>query len=164
MKHMQTKKRSVWIPVAVVGGIAVVLLALLIVGTKLLAKNSSVTSPILLSDGSGYKMYELRNDDALLSYTVRLRNPTDEDMTFTLRAVLAQDAKSGYLASEDATVRAQDGAERFTLPKGQTKSFDIVLTAPHPKYGGAEAPSGALPQLYAVFSDGSEGKIETQSD
>ena len=162
MAHEQIKKRSVWVPVAVVGGVAVVLLVLLIVGTRLLAQNSSVAAPILLKDGSGYKMYELRNDYALLSYTVKLLNPTEEDMTFTLRAVLSQDAKSGYLSSEVAAVRAQSGEESFTLQKGQTKSFDIVLTAPHPKYGGADAPSGALPQLYAVFPDGSEGKIEAQ--
>ena len=162
MAHEAPKKRSVWVPIAVVGGVAVVLLALLITGTRLLAENSSVTAPVLLTDGSEYRMYELRNNDALLSYTITLRNPTNEDMTFTLRAVLAQDAKSGYLSSENATVRSRDGEESFTLPQGQNESFELVLTAPHPKYGGAEMPSCALPQLYAVFPDGSEGKIETE--
>ena len=162
MAHDMPKKRSVWVPIAVVGGVAVLLLALLIVGTRLLSKNSSAAAPVLLTDGSTYRMYELRNDDALLSYTVKLRTPTDTAMTFTVRAVLPQDAKSGYLASENATVRGQNGEKSFTLKQGQTKSFDLVLTAPHQKYGGADMPSGALPQLYAVFPDESEGKIETE--
>ena len=162
MAHDEPKKRSVWAPVAVVGGMAVVLLVLLVVGTRLLAQNSNAAAPVLLRDGSGYRMYELRNDDALLSYTIKLRNSTDQDMTFTLRAVLPQDKKSGYLSSEDAAVRTQDGEETFSLPSGQTKSFDVILTAPHTRYGGADAPSGALPQLYAVFPDGSEGKIEAE--
>ena len=162
MAHEAPKKRSVWVPIAVVGGVAIVLLALLIAGTRLLSANSSVEAPVLLTDGSEYRMYELRNSDVLLSYTITLRNPTDEDMTFALRAVLAQDAKSGYLTSENATVRGQDGEESFDLPQGQARSFELVLTAPHPKYGGAEKPSGELPQLYAVFPDGSEGKIDTE--
>ena len=123
MEHKVPKKRSVWVPIAVVGGVAVVLLALLVIGTRLLAENSNTAAPVLLTDGSGYRMYELRNDDALLSYTVKLRNPTDKDMTFTLRAVLAQDAKTGYLSSENATVRGHDGEESFSLPQGRPKAL-----------------------------------------
>ena len=162
MAHDTPKKSSVWTSVAIVCGVAVILLVLLIVGTRLLAKNSSVSAPVLLESGSGYRMFELRNDDVLLSYTVKLQNPTDKNMTFSLRAVLPKDAKSGYLASEDAAVRGQDGEDSFSLPANETKSFDLVLTAPHRKYGGADTPSGTLPQLYAVFPDGSEGKIEMQ--
>lgn len=162
MAHGTPKKRSVWLPVAVVGGATVVLLFLLIIGTRLLAQHSNVPAPVLLEGGSGYRMYELRNDDVLLSYTVKLQNPSEDEMTFTLRAVLPQDAKSGYLAAEDAAVRNADGSESFSLPGNTTKSFEIVLTAPYRKYGGADRPSGKLPQLYAVFPDGGEGKIEIQ--
>ena len=155
------KKRSVWVPVIIVSAAAVVLLVLLIVGARLLSSGSSVSAPVLEAEGSAYRMYELRNRDVLLTYSVRLRNETDKDMEgFTLRAVLPQDRKIGFLFDENGTVRLQSGEETLSLPAGVTRSFDIVITASYNRINGSDAPSGELPQLYAVYPDGSEGKIE----
>ena len=154
---------KVWAPILIVSGVALTLLVLLIVCGKYLAGGNSAASPVLLTDGSAYRMYELRNDDVLLSYTIKLQNGSGRDLdSVTLRAVLPADAKSGFLRSEDASVRLQNGEETLSLADGETRSFDIIVTAQYMKYGKTDRPSGALPQFYVVYPDGSEGVIENQ--
>ena len=154
------KKKNVWLPIAVVLGVAVLVVILLVVGTKALHKNGSQPAPVMLADQSNYSMYEERSDEVLLTYAVTLRNDTGKDLTdFALRAVLQSDYRSGYLLSPDAKVRMWgEQYSTFSIPAGETKRFDLILTAKFHKT--KRTASGDLPQLYAIYPDGSEGLIE----
>ena len=154
------KKKKVWLPILVVLLIAALVVVLLIVVTNALHKNGSRPAPVMISGESHYAMYEERSDEVLLTYSVTLRNDTDEALDgFALRAVLQSDYKSGYLLSPDARVR-QWGEQysTFSMAAGETKTYDLILTAKFHKT--QRTASGDLPQLYAVFPDGSEGRIE----
>ena len=154
------KKKNVWLPVAVVLGFAVLVVVLLVVGTKALHKNGSQPAPVMIASESRYSMFEERSDEVLLTYSVTLRNDTDEDMSdFALRAVLQSDYENGYILSPDASVRMWgEQYSTFSLAAGETQTVDLILTAKFHKT--QRTASGDLPQLFAVFSDGSEGKIE----
>ncbi len=106
-------------------------------------------------------MFEERTDEVLLTYAVTLRNDTDTDMPdFALRAVLQSDYKSGYILSPDASVRIWgEQYSTFSLAAGETKTFDLILTAKFHKT--QRTASGELPQLFAIYPDGSEGRIES---
>ena len=156
-----TQKRKIWIPVAVVLGIAALVVALLAVGTRALHKNGSQPAPVMIADQCHYSMYEERSTEVLLTYSVTLRNDTGEDLQdFALRAVLQSDYKSGYLLSPDAKVR-QWGEQysTFSMAAGETKTYDLILTAPFHKT--QRTASGDLPQLFVVYPDGSEGIVRT---
>lgn len=153
-------KKKVWLPIVIVFGAAALVLILLIVGTKALNKNGAQPAPVMLAQSSHYSMYEERTNETLLTYSVTLRNDTGEDLTdFALRAVLQSDYKSGYLLSPDASVR-QWGQQysTFSLAAGETQTYDLILTAKFHKT--QRTASGDLPQLFAVYPDGSEGRIE----
>lgn len=142
---------------------AAVLLALLVIGIHLLNGNSNRPAPVLVADKSHYEMFEVRTGEVLLSYQITLRNETGEDLNdFALRAMLQQDYKSGYILSPAASVRqwGQNAGTTFSLPDGQTRTFDLTLTAQY--FRNDKSPSKALPELYIVYPDGSEGKIETR--
>lgn len=153
--------KKVWLPILIVFGVVVLLLVLLIAGVKTLSAGGK-TAPVLLADQSHYEMYEIRTGEILLMYEVTLRNDTGNDLTdFAMRGVLQEDYKSGYLLDPAATVREWGTKSTlFSLKNGETKTFDIILTAPY--FRNSKEASGALPQLYAVYPDGSEGKISIQ--
>ena len=153
------KKKKIWLPVGIIFVLAAVVVALLVLGTKALHRNGSRPAPVMLSQSSHFSMYEERSDEVLLTYAVTLRNDTGEDLEdFALRAVLQSDYKNGYLLSPDAKVRMWgEQYSTFSLEAGETKTFDLILTAPFHKTQRTR--SGDLPQLYAVFPDGSEGRI-----
>ncbi len=155
------KKKKVWLPIAIVLFVAALVVALLIFGTKALHKNGNQPAPVMLAEQSHYSMFEERTNEVLLTYSVTLRNDTGADLTdFALRAVLQSDYKSGYLLSPDARVRMWgEQYSTFSIPAGETRTFDLILTAKFHKT--RRTASGDLPQLYAVFPDGSEGRIET---
>lgn len=155
------QKRRIWMPVAVVLAIAAAVVALLTFGTKMLHKSDIRTAPVMVKTSSHFSMYEERSDTVLLTYTVTLRNGTNKDLSdFALRAELPSDYKSGYLLSPEASVRMWgEEYSTFSLEAGETTSFDLILTARFHKT--RRTASGDLPQLYAVFTDGSEARIET---
>lgn len=153
-------KKKVWAPIVIVSILLIGALVALVMGMQRIGQNGSQPAPVLLADRSHYEMYETRPDSVLLTYSVTLRNDTDEELRdFALRATLQSDYKSGYLLSPEATVRKWgEKNSTFTLAAGATQTLDLILTA---KYHKTErTASGDLPQLYAVYPDGSEGKIE----
>lgn len=154
------KKKKVWLPVVLVLLLAAAVVTLLILGTKALHQNGAQPSPVMLAQSSHFSMYEERTDEVLLTYAVTLRNDTDTDLDdFALRGVLQSDYRSGYLLSSDAKVRMWgEQYSTFSLKAGETKTYDLILTAKFHKT--QRTASGDLPQLYAVFPDGSEGRIE----
>ena len=154
------KKKKVWLPVVIVLALAALVVTLLILGTRALHKNVSQPAPVMLAESCRFSMFEERPDEVLLTYSVALRNDTGTDLTdFALRGVLQTDYKSGYLLSPDAKVRMWgEQYSTFSLKAGETKTYDLILTAPFHKT--QRTASGDLPQLYAVFPDGSEGRIE----
>ena len=152
-------KKKVWLPIVIVCVVLIAALVALIVGMQKVGQNGSQAAPVMLAQSSHYEMYETRSDSVLLTYSVTLRNETDEDLCdFALRATLQSDYKSGYLLAPEASVRKWGEANStFTIPAGQTQTLTLILTA---KYHKTErTASGDLPQLYAVYPDGSEGKI-----
>ena len=153
-------KRKVWLPVVIVLLIAAAVVTLLILGTKALHKNGSQPAPVMIADQCHYSMYEERSTEVLLTYSVTLRNDTGEDLQdFALRAVLQSDYKNGYILSPDANVRMWgEQYSTFSLAAGETKTYDLILTARFHKT--QRTASGDLPQLYAVYPDGSEGRID----
>jgi hypothetical protein len=154
------KKKNVWLPVGIILILAAAVVALLALGTRALHKNGSHPAPVMLAQSSHFSMYEERPDEVLLTYCVTLRNDTDEDLgDFALRAVLQSDYKKGYLLSPDAKVRMWgEQYSTFSLAAGETKTYDLILTAKFHKTQRTR--TGDLPQLFAVFPDGSEGRIE----
>ena len=161
MSEHRTNKK-VWLPILLVFGIAALLLVLLIVGTKVLSSGSRQSAPVLIAEQSHYEMYEIRTGEILLTYEITLQNNTGSDLTdFAMRGVLQDDYKSGYLLDSAATVKEWGTKSTlFSLKNGETKTFTLVLTAPY--YRNDKKASGTLPQLYAVYPDGSEGKINIQ--
>ena len=157
---MPSAQKKVWLPIAVVSLVLALALVLLIFGVKMLGKNGSQPAPVMLANRSHYEMYETRTDTVLLTYSVTLRNETGHDLQdFALRGVLQSDYKSGYLLSADASVRQWGEANStFSLASGETRTIDLILTARY--HSTNRTASGDLPQLYAVYPDGSEGKIE----
>ena len=156
----QGNKKKVWIPIVIVIVVLAAVLAALFFGMHRLGQNGSQPAPVLLAGSSHYEMYETRPDSVLLTYSITLRNDTDEDLRdFALRATLQSDYKNGYLLSPEATVR-QWGEKNstFTLAAGETQTFDLILTAQYHKT--TRTASGDLPQLYAIYPDGSEGVIK----
>lgn len=154
-------RRKVWLPVVIVLAIAAAVVAILVFGMRSLHNGSGQSAPVMVRSSSHYSMYEERSGEVLLTYAVTLRNDTGKDLQdFSLRAELQSDYKSGYLLSPDATVRMWgEQYSTFSLDKGETTTFDLILTARFHKT--RRTASGDLPQLYAVFQDGSEARIET---
>ena len=155
------KKKKVWLPIVIVLILAALVVTLLALGTKALHKNGSQPAPVMVAQSSHFSMYEERTNEVLLTYSVTLRNDTDKDMPdFALRGVLQPQYKNGYILSPDASVRMWgEQYSTFSLAAGETKTYDLILTAKFHKT--QRTLSGDLPQLYAVFPDGSEGRIET---
>ncbi len=154
------KKKKIWLPVGIILILAAAVVALLVLGTRALHQNGSHPAPVMLAQSSRFSMYEERSDEVLLTYSVTLRNDTDEDLRdFALRAVLQSDYKKGYLLSPDAKVRMWgEQYSTFSLAAGETKSYDLILTAKF--HRTQRTRSGDLPQLFAIFPDGSEGRID----
>ncbi len=154
------KKKRVWLSVGIILVLIAAVVALLVLGTKALHRNGSRPAPVMLTQSSHFSMYEERSDEVLLTYAVTLRNDTGEDLPdFALRGVLQSDYKNGYLLSPDAKVRKWgEQYSTFSLAAGETKTFDLILTAKFHKT--KRTLSGDLPQLFAVFPDGSEGRID----
>lgn len=155
------KQKKVWLPVAIVLLLAALVVIFLVFGTKAIQKNGGRPAPVMLAQQSHYSMYEERSGEVLLTYCVTLRNDTGEDLRdFSLRGELQSDYKSGYLLSPDAKVRRWgEQYSTFTLASGETQTFDLILTAKFHKT--QRTASGDLPELYAIYPDGSEGRIET---
>ena len=153
------KKKKVWPPVVIVIVLAAAVVTLLALGTNALRKNGTQPAPVMVAKSCHFSMYEERSDEVLLTYSVTLRNDTGADLEdFALRGVLQSDYKSGYLLSPDAKVRMWgEQYSTFSLSAGETKTYDLILTARFHKT--QRTASGDLPQLYAVFPDGSEGRI-----
>ena len=154
------KKKNVWLPIVSIVGVLIVMLVLVIVGVGKIGQKGSQPAPVMLAESSHYEMYESRNDTVLLMYSVTLRNDTDKELKdFALRGVLQADYQNGYILSPDATVRKWgEVTSTFTLQSGETQTYDLILTAKYHKT--QRTASGKLPQLYAVYPDGSEGLIE----
>lgn len=155
------KKKSVWLPIAVVLGIAALVVVLLALGTRAVRKNGTQPAPVMLAQQCHYSMYEERSDEVLLTYSVTLRNDTGKDLTgFAMRGVLQTDYKNGYILSPDAKVRMWgEQNSTFSMAAGETKTYDLILTAKF--HRTQRSASGELPQLFAVYPDGSEGRIDT---
>ncbi|MBQ7541708.1 MAG: hypothetical protein IJT44_05390 [Clostridia bacterium] len=154
------KKKNVWLPIVVIVGVLAVLLALLIVIVGKVGQNGSQPAPVMVAGSSHFEMYETRTDTVLLTYSITLRNETDQDLRgFALRGVLQTDYNKGYILSPEATVRQWgEVTSTFTIKSGEAKTYDLILTA---KYHRTQrTASRELPQLYAVYPDGSEGLIE----
>lgn len=157
----KSSSKKVWLPIVIVGVAAVVVLVLIILGTRMLASNGTKPAPVMLRDESEYVMYESRTGEVLMTYRVTLQNNTGSAIeNFALRALLEEDYKSGFVLSSDATVRKSgEQMSFFTLQDGEKQTFEIVLTTSfYPRSG--ISPSKALPQLYAVYPDGTEGVIQ----
>lgn len=143
----------------------VILLVLLILGLRLLSGHGSINqpAPVLIAEKSHYQMFEVRTGEILLGYEITLRNDSDKDLEdFALRGTLREDYKSGFILDPNASVRQwnQNAGTTFTLTAGQTRTFDLVLVAPF--FRNAGEPSKVLPELYIIYPDGSEGKIEKE--
>ena len=153
-------KRKVWVTIVIVCVVLLAALVALIIGMQRIGQNGSQPAPVLVAESSRYEMFETRPDSVLLTYSVTLRNDTQEDLRdFALRATLQSDYKSGYLLSPEATVRKWgEKNSTFTLAAGETRTIDLILTAKYHKT--QRTASGDLPQLYAVYPDGSEGRVE----
>lgn len=158
MRAYRTDKK-IWLPILIVFGIVALLLVLLVVGTKVLSADGSQNAPVLLAEQSHYEMYEIRSGEILLTYEITLQNNTGSDLVdFAMRGILQDDYKSGYLLDSAATVREWGTKSTvFSLKNGETKTFTLVLTASY--YRNDKEASGTLPQLFAVYPDGTEGKI-----
>ena len=159
----ETGKKKTLRRILILFAAAVVLLVLLVLGLKLLSRQSSQPAPVLVAEKSHYQMFEVRNNEILLGYEITLRNETGKDLEdFALRATLQEDYKNGYILSPNASVRQwnQNAGTTFTLTAGQTRTFDLVIAAPY--FRNSKEPSKTLPELYIIYPDGSEGKIEME--
>ena len=156
------KDRRVWLHIGVIFGVLVVLLAGVILVALALSSGAKQEAPVMLREQCAYEMYEIRTGEVRLTYRITLQNNTGKDLVdFAMRGVLRDDYKSGYLLNADASVEQWGTHSKvFTLKDGETQTWDIVLTAPY--YRNDEKASGALPQLYAIYPDGSEAAIKAQ--
>lgn len=158
------RNKKVWLPVVIVLAIAALVVVLFALAPKMLDKDYGRPAPVMLVKQSSFSMYEERPDEVLLTYSVTLRNDTGSDLPeFALRAELQSDYKSGYILSPNASVRmwGQQNST-FSLAAGETTTYDLILTAKF--HRTQRTASGELPQLYAVFPDGTEGRIEKKSE
>lgn len=156
------KDKRAWVHIGIILGVVAVVLVGLIVGTVMFSRGGSQSAPVMLREQCAYEMYEIRSDTVRLTYRITLQNNTGTDLVnFAMRGVLREDYKSGYLLDDKASVEQWGTHSKlFTLKDGETQTFDLVLIAPY--YRNDEKASGTLPQLYAVYPDGSEGLIKIQ--
>lgn len=161
--HTSAKKdRRIWVQIGVIFGVLLVLLAVVILVAAALTSGAKQDAPVMLREQCAYEMYEIRTGEVRLTYRITLQNNTGKDLVdFAMRGVLREDYKSGYLLNSEASVEQWGTRSKvFTLKDGETQTWDIVLTAPY--YRNDNKPSGALPQLYAIYPDGSEAAIRAQ--
>ncbi len=155
------KKDRSGIKIAVLIICAVAVVAAIVIGiVKVVSSPGNAPAPVAVADECHYESYEVRTGEIYLYYTVTLKNTTGADIdNFSLRAVFEDDYKSGYLMGADASVKQKfSNNSVFSIKNGETKSFELAFIAPY--YKNQKEFSKALPEMYIIYPDGSEGEIQ----